>query len=59
MDLTYFSPKTEKRGSEIEGRGLFATAPISRGEIVVVKGGHVMSRAQRDEVGRRLGPSEI
>ena len=59
MDLTCFSPKAEKRGSEIEGRGLFAKEPISEGEIVVVKGGYVMSRAQRDEVGRRLGPSEI
>ena len=57
--MTYFSPKTEKRVSEIEGRGLFAREPIRRGEIVVVKGGYVMTRGQRDEVGRRLGPSEI
>ena len=59
MDLTYFSSKTEKRGSDIAGRGLFAKEPISEGEIVVVKGGYVMTRAQRDEVGRSLGPSEI
>ena len=59
MNLTYFSPKTEKRVSGIEGRGLFAREAISEGEIVVVKGGYVMTREQRDEVGRRLGPAEI
>ena len=59
MDLTYFSPKTEKRVSEIDGRGLFAREAISEGEAVVVKGGYVMTRGQRDEVGRRLGPAEI
>ena len=57
MDLTYFSPKTEKRVSEIEGRGLFAREAISEGEIVVVKGGYVMTREQRDEVGTAAGAS--
>ena len=59
MDLTYFSSKTEKRASGIDGRGLFAAQPISQGEIVVVKGGYVMSRTQRDEVEKSLGPAEI
>ena len=59
MDLTYFSPKTEKRGSGIEGRGLFAKEAISEGEIIVVKGGYVMTRAQRDHVEEHLGPAEI
>ena len=59
MNLTYLSPKTEKRGSDIEGRGLFAKDRISKGEIVVVKGGVVMTRAQRDKVEERLGPAEI
>lgn len=59
MKQTYFSPKTEKRGSKIEGRGLFAREPISRGEVVVVKGGYIMTRAQRDRVGEYMGPSEI
>lgn len=59
MDLTYFSPKTEKRVSAIDGRGLFAREAIWEGEVVVVKGGYVMTREQRDEVGRRLGPAEI
>jgi len=59
MRLSYFSPKTEKRSSSIEGRGLFAKASIARGEAVVVKGGHVMTQAQRDAVAERLGPAEI
>ena len=37
--LTYFSPKTEKRFSPIQGRGLFAKADIGKDEVVVVKGG--------------------
>lgn len=41
MNLSYFSPKIEKRSSPIEGRGLFAKAPIAKGEVVVVKGGYV------------------
>ena len=58
-DMTYFSPNTEKRVSGIEGRGIFARESISKGEIVVVKGGYIMTRDQRDDVGRRLGPAEI
>lgn len=59
MNLTYFSPKAQKRGSDIEGRGLFAKEPMSKGEIVVVKGGYVMTKAQRDKVEEKLGPAEI
>ncbi len=59
MGLTYFSPKTEKRRSNIGGRGLFAREPISKDEIVVIKGGYIMTRAQRDEVELRVGPAEI
>jgi hypothetical protein len=29
LNLTYFSPKVEKRASLIDGRGLFATAGAS------------------------------
>ena len=56
---TYFSPKTEKRGSAIEGRGLFAAEAIDAGEIVVDRGGYVMTTTERDKVGERLGPAEI
>ena len=59
LHQTYFSPKTEKRLSGIEGRGLFAKEPISQGEIVVVKGGYVMTTAQRHKVSEYMGPSEI
>jgi hypothetical protein len=57
--LTFFSPKVEKRKSPIDGRGLFATEPIAAGEVVVVKGGYILTKAQRDEIGKKLGPSEI
>ena len=59
QNLTHFSRKVEKRASPIDGRGLFAKAEFKRGEIVVVKGGYVLTRQQRDEIGRQLGPSEI
>ena len=59
MNLTYFSSKTEKHSSNIDGRGLFAREPISKDEIVVVKGGYIMTHAQRDEVELRVGPAEI
>lgn len=59
MDLTYFAPTVEKRDSDIHGRGLFARDAIARNEVVVVKGGYVLTRAQRDEIARELGPAEI
>lgn len=42
---SYRSPKTVVKPSGIVGRGLFATEPIARGEIVCVKGGHLIDRA--------------
>lgn len=57
--LSYRSSKTEVRPSPIHGRGLFATANIARGEIVAVKGGHIISRAQLREITPLLGPVEI
>ena len=60
FSLSYRSPKTEVRESKIHGRGLFATADISEGEVVAVKGGHIISREQlRGQVTPRLGPVEI
>ena len=58
-DLTYFSPKVEKRSSPIHGRGLFAKTRIDKDEVVVVKGGYVLSGTQRNQIGEELGPSEI
>lgn len=59
LNLTFFSPKVEKRKSSIEGRGLFSKHEIKAGEVVVVKGGYILTKAQRDEIGKELGPSEI
>ena len=59
LTLTYFSPKVEKRTSPIDGRGLYARSAISTGEIAVVKGGYILTRKQRDEIGKELGPSEV
>ena len=59
LNLSYSSPKVERRSSPIEGRGLFAKRAIKMGEVVVVKGGYILTRTQRDRIGRELGPSEI
>ena len=58
-DLTYRSPKTAVRASPIHGQGLFATRPIARGEIVAVKGGHVLTGAQWAGLAPTLGAAEI
>jgi SET domain-containing protein len=58
--LSYRSPKTEVRQSKIHGRGLFATTDIAKGEVVAVKGGHIVDRETlRREITPRLGPVEI
>ena len=58
-DLTYRSPNTEVRASAIHGRGLFARHAIARGEIVAVKGGHVLTRRQWKALEPSLGAAEI
>jgi SET domain-containing protein len=58
--LSYRSPKTEVRESKIHGRGLFAKADIAKGEIVAIKGGHIIDRETlRREITPALGPVEI
>ena len=47
------------RPSPIHGRGLFARAAIAAGEIVAVKGGHVMTGSRWAELEPALGPAEI
>ena len=59
MTQSWFSSKVEKRRSAIEGRALYAVADIAAGEAVAVKGGHILSRAERDEIATSLGPAEI
>ena len=57
--LTYRSPKTETRPSPIHGTGLFAARAIAAGEIVAVKGGHILTQEQWTVIEPRLGPAEI
>ncbi len=59
MNLTWFSEKTEKIKSGIEGTGLFARDAIEVGEIVVVKGGYVFPKTVCDELKKTLGPADI
>jgi hypothetical protein len=56
---SWFSPKTEKRTSPIEGRGLFARHAISGGEVVAVKGGAIMDSAAFARVRHDVSPAEI
>ena len=58
-DLTYRSPSTEVRPSPIHGKGLFATRAIARGEIVAVKGGHVLTKQAWAALEPDLGPADI
>jgi SET domain-containing protein len=44
MSRSYRSPKTRVGASPIHGRGLFAVRAIRKGEIVAIKGGHVLDR---------------
>jgi len=44
MPDSYRSPKTRVKPSPIHGRGLFAIRPVRRGEIVAIKGGHILDR---------------
>jgi SET domain-containing protein len=60
MLLSYRSPKTQVRASNIHGRGLFAMADIAKDEIVAAKGGHIVDRKTlREQISPRLGPVEI
>jgi len=58
-NLSYRSPKTEVKDSPIHGKGLFAKAAITKGEIVAVKGGYILNAQEREEMEKELGPAEI
>ena len=47
---SYRSSRTEIRTSKTEGRGLFAKEPIRKGEIVSVRGGHILPRKMETEI---------
>ena len=59
MPRSYRSPKTAVRPSPIHGLGLFAARPIRRGEIVAIKGGHVLDAAALRRVRSRIAESFI
>jgi SET domain-containing protein len=57
---SYISAKAVKGGpSGIEGRGLFAVAPIARDEIVAIKGGHIVDTAGLRALPERLRNSDV
>ncbi len=57
---SYISPKATKgQRSAIEGRGLFAVEEMSAGEIVAIKGGHIVDSRMRAEHAQVVGNSEI
>ena len=43
-NLSFISSKAKVKESSIHGKGLFASEPIKKGEIVCVKGGYVFDR---------------
>lgn len=59
MPASYRSPKTVIRRSPIEGRGLFARRAIREGEIVAIKGGHILDRRALERVRGRIAHSYI
>jgi uncharacterized protein len=59
LPLSYRSPKTVVKESSIHGRGLFAATDIAQGEIVAVKGGRIINRAQLQKLQPRFGPAEV
>ena len=57
---SYISGKASKgEVSRIQGRGLFATAPIRAGEIVAIKGGHIVDTRTLKTLPPSLRNSEI
>lgn len=57
---SYVTPKASRgHPSGIQGRGLVAEAPISKDEIVAIKGGHIIDTATLHSLPGRLQNSEI
>jgi uncharacterized protein len=60
MVSTWISPKATKGApSEIAGRGLVAVARIAEGEVVAVKGGHIVTTGQLRSLPERLQNSGV
>jgi uncharacterized protein len=57
---SYITPKARKGvSSVIAGRGLVAAAPVAAGELVAIKGGHVVTTAVLRSLPGRLQNSEV
>ena len=61
MTITsYISPKAAKgRRSTIAGRGLFALEAIAKGEVVAIKGGHIVDTATLASLPEKLRNSDV
>ena len=60
MIASWITPKAEKgHRSAIDGRGLIAREPITAGEVLAVKGGHIMSREMYRALPGRLQQTDI
>jgi SET domain-containing protein len=60
MGGTWISPKAVKGApSAIAGRGLVAVEPIAAGEVVAVKGGHIVTTEQLRSLPERLQNSDV
>ena len=59
MPESYLSPKTAIRPSPIDGRGLFARRAIAKGEVVAIKGGHILDRRALARVKSQIAESFI
>ncbi len=57
---SWISPKVKKGDpSRLHGRGLFALEPIATGEVVAVKGGHIVDTGTLARLSEELQNSEI
>ncbi|HLC76788.1 MAG TPA: SET domain-containing protein-lysine N-methyltransferase [archaeon] len=53
---SYRSPKAEVREkSKIQGKGLFAKVPIKKGELVFIKGGHIVDYEESKKIEAKFG----
>ena len=59
MPASYLSPKAKIARSAIHGRGLFASRAIRAGEVVAVKGGHILDARSLARVRRRIADSYL
>ncbi len=50
MVTSYRNPKVKVMESKIHGKGLFAVAPVKKGEVVAVKGGHIIDSKALENV---------